>query len=43
MKYVKPQLNGSSAISAIQSIQDKQTSPNEPLNRPTSPAYEADE
>ena len=43
MTYVKPQLIGSSATKAIQSIQDKQTSLHEPGPLPTNPAYEADE
>jgi hypothetical protein len=44
MTYTKPILLGYSAIAAIQSISNKQSSPNEmTTNAFTSPAYEADE
>jgi hypothetical protein len=44
MKYMKPQLLGYSAIASIQSVSNKQSSSGEPItDRPTVPAYEADE
>lgn len=44
MTYTKPMLNGFAAITAVQSLSNKQTSLGESGPNPhTQPAYEADE